>query len=296
MQKAFCRAVKAMALLLILLCLAPVSVLAAAQDPPVRIAITPCSDIIKTFKIFQPLSLYLQRQIDRPVLLVIPKDFYQFESIVKKGEVEFAYQAPHTYVRLAHLYDARTLLKALTPEGDIMHRGVVIVRKDSPIKTIADLKGKVVMFGSELSTAKCMATKELLRRSSLDIDTDLKRYIHNGSCESIALNVFLKSVDAGAICDYSFEEINAPEDVAEAGIPAGQMRIIAETMEIPTWVFSALKKTDSQVVVKVFKALQDMDRENREHEEILESAEIGGFVPALDSDYDQIRELAKGYQ
>lgn len=267
-----------------------------AEEETVSIAITPCTDIVKTFKNFQPLVIYLQSRINRPIQLVIPKDFYEFESFVKNGKVDFAYQAPHTYVRLAHLYNQESLLKALTPEGESKHRGVVIVRKDSPVKTLADLKGKVVMFGSELSTAKCLAPKQLLRENGFEIDRDLKRYIHNGSCESIGLNVFLKSVDAGVICDYSFEEINEPEDSEKGDIPAGQMRIVAETMEIPTWVFSSLKKTDSEMATRVFHALRALDRENEQYEALLEAAEIGGFVPSNDSEYNQIRQLTKGFQ
>jgi len=264
----------------------------AGEEKAIRIAITPCTDIMKTFKIFQPLARYLQDKINRPVQLIIPKSFHEFETFVKSNKVDFAYQAPHTYVRLANFYNKEALLKSLTPEGETKHRGVMIVRKDSPIKTLTDLKGKVVLFGSELSTAKSIATKILLKENGVDIDRDLKNYTHDGSCESIALNVYLKSVDAGAICDYSFEEINEAEDQAVAGIPADQFRILSETMEVPTWVFSALKRMDSAVVTKVLNALQELDREKEQFEHILEEAEIGGFVPAKDSDYKTIRELA----
>ena len=268
----------------------------AAEQEAIRIGITPCTDILKTFKIFQPLSLYLQDKLNRPVQLIIPKDFYEFETLAKNNKIDFAYQAPHTYIRLAKLYNKNNLLKSLTPKGDTTHHGVVIVRKDSAIKTLADLKGKVIMFGSKLSTAKSMATKELLKNNNIDINKDLKNYIYGGSCESIALNIFLKSVDAGAICDYSFEEINDPEDTTEAEIPANQMRIIAETIEIPTWIFTALQKTDSQVVTEVFNALGELNGENEQQEHILEAAEIGGFVPANDSDYEQIRQMAETFQ
>lgn len=268
----------------------------AANQQPLRIAITPCTDIIKTFKIFQPLVHYLEGRLHRPFQLVIPKDFYEFEELVRSTQVDFAYQAPHTYVRLAELYQNKPLLKALTPEGESRHRGVILVRKESPIKSLADLKGKVVMFGSELSTAKCLATKILLREHQIDIDRDLQRYIHNGSCESIALNVYLGAVDAGAVCDYSFEDINDPEEPTESDIPAQQFRIIAETVAIPTWVFTALHTTDRDLTARVFAALRQLDRHNQQHRHILEAAEIGGFTPATDTDFDQIRELAKGMQ
>ncbi len=271
------------------------SVYAHGQDA-VRIAITPCTDIIKTFKVFQPLALYLEGKLGRPVELVIPQDFYAFESVIKKNKVDFAYQAPHTYVRLVSYYNPDSLLKALTPEGEETHRGLIITRKDSSIRSLEDLKGKMFIFGSELSTAKSVAVKDLLKKNEIDVDTDLQRHIHDGSCESIALNVYLKAVDAGAVCDYSFEDINTPEDVKNADIPPNQLRILAETEAVPTWVFSALKQTEAELVAQVHQALRELDLENEGARRILEMVEVGGFVPAQDRDYEQIRAMKKGLQ
>lgn len=170
---------------------------------------------------------------------------------------------------------------------------MLIVRQDSPVKSIEDLKGRVVMFGSELSTAKFLATKALLEKNHISPDKDLDHYVHSGSCESIALNIYLKSADAGAVCDYSFEEINSPEGEEETGIPTGQLRVLAETMQVPTWVFSAGHQTDPKLVKEVFDALLQLDRHREEDEEVLEPAEIGGFVPATDNDFAMVRALAK---
>ncbi|MGV1100117.1 phosphate/phosphite/phosphonate ABC transporter substrate-binding protein [Thiovibrio sp. JS02] len=263
----------------------------AAKPEPVRIAITPCTDIMKSFKVYQPLAAYLERQIQQPVVLVIPQHFAEFERSVRAKSVEFTFQAPHTYVRLAHLYRRETLLKALTPEGKTRHRGVIIVRRDSPIKRIEDLKGKHVIFGAENDMAKSLSAKRLLGAKGIDPEKDLRGYKHNGSCESIALNVFLKETDAGAVCDYSFADLDEPEDIAESEIPPHQLRVLGETEEIPTWVFAALAKVDDGLVAKIITALTALTPENREYGEVLESAEVGGFIPAKDSDFDEVRKI-----
>lgn len=276
--------------ILLLLCLARTG--GAADKPqPVKIAITPCTEVIKTFKEYQPLAAYLEQQIRQPVTLVIPKDFSEFESFIKKGSISFAFQAPHTYVRLAYLYNKETLLTALTPEGTTRHRGAIIVRKDSPMQRIEDLKGKYVLFGAENDMAKSLSAKRLLTAKGINPEKDLRGYKHNGSCESIALNVFLKTVDAGAICDYSFKNINEPKEDAENDIPPDQLRILGQTEEIPTWVFAAHTGVDAALVSRINTALTALNLKNKEHAEILESAELGGFVKAKDSDYDEVRKI-----
>lgn len=277
-------------MLLFLFCLAQTGH-AAGKPQPVRIAITPCTDIMKAFAEYQPLAAYLEGQIGQPVVLVIPKDFPEFERFVKEGTMEFAFQAPHTYVRLAHLYNREMLLKALTPEGATRHRGVIIVRQDSPMQGIEDLKGKYVIFGAENDMAKSLSAKRLLMARGVDPEKDLRGYKYGGSCESIALNVFLKTADAGAICDYSFKNINEPGDVGKSEIPPRQLRILGQTEEIPTWVFTARIGVDVGLITRISEALTNLTLKSDEHEEILESAEVGGFVKAKDSDYDEVRKI-----
>ncbi|MDG4475549.1 phosphate/phosphite/phosphonate ABC transporter substrate-binding protein [Thiovibrio frasassiensis] len=264
---------------------------AADKPRPIQIAITPCTDILKTFKEYQPLAAYLQRQLRQPVKLIIPKDFPEFERLITAGGAEFAFQAPHTYVRLSHLYNRKMLLKALTPEGESRHRGVIIVRKDSPLQRIEDLKGKYVIFGAENDMAKNLSAKRLLTAKGINPDTNLRGYKHDGSCESIALNVFLKTADAGAICDYSFKNINASKEGTETELPPNQLRILGETEEIPTWVFAARAEVDPKLIARLNEALTALTLKNNNHEEILESAEIGGFVKAQDQDFAEIRKI-----
>ncbi|MDH5299425.1 MAG: phosphate/phosphite/phosphonate ABC transporter substrate-binding protein, partial [Desulfobulbaceae bacterium] len=128
---------------------------AAATGPePLRIAILPCSEVTQTFNKFQPLAAYLAKALSRPVVILVPRSFGEFERAVQKGETEFAFQSPHTYLRLADHYDRQNLLKALTPRGTTSHHGVVVTRRDSGINRVADLRGKKLIFGHPFSTDK----------------------------------------------------------------------------------------------------------------------------------------------
>ena len=253
------------------------------------IAVLPCSDVEMTFKKFHRLITYLEQQTGFDMEIMVPRDYAEFEWAIKNGDIDFALQDPHTYVRLAKLYKRGALIRSLTREGESSQRGAIIVRIDSGIKTVKDLRGKTIMFGPKLSVTKWLAAKEVFKDNGIDIDKDLRAYHNGGCCEDIAFNVYLKAVDAGVVCDHFFEEHS--EDRNELGMDPKQLIVIGRTKSVPTRVFVARKELSNGIVTKVNQALLRLDRKNPEHVKILYPAELGGFQNVGDKDYDRIRTL-----
>ena len=255
----------------------------------IRIAILPCTDIVKIFARAQPLRAYLEQQTHRQIEIVVPNSLQEFKRTIQLGEADFAFQAPHAYLMLASLYDAGNLIKALTPEGASMHRGVIVTRRDSNIKKIEDLRGKRVLFGHRFSTAKWLAPKSLLESKGINLQKELKSYSHGDSCESIALSVYLGQSDAGAMCDYSFADLTENNTPTTDEVPPDALVAIGTTWEIPTWVFAARQGFDRETVTHITNALLKLDRRRPEYREILQGLELGGFVRANDHDFDALR-------
>lgn len=278
----------------IILCALIISLLVGVPDSDeakkhITIAILPCYDIVMTFKKFHPLITYLEQQTGLDIKIVIETDLSEFELAVRSGDIDFALQDPHTYIRLADLYDKDALIKTLTPGGATSHRGVVIVRKDSGLEKVGDLRAKTVMFGPKQSVTKWIAAKMLFEESGIDIDEDLRAYRNGGCCDDIAFDVYLKAVDAGVVCDHFFDEHSDSQE--ELGIDMNQIIVIGESHLVPTRVFAARKTIDSEIVNKIVHVLLSMDSTNPVHKDILISAELGGFRIARDEDYDDIRSL-----
>ncbi len=262
---------------------------AESAEKHITIAILPCSDVVMTFKKFHPLITYLKQQTGFDIELVVPRDYAEFEWSIKNGDIDFAFQDPHTYVRLARLYKKDALIRALTREGETSQYGLIIARKGSGINRVGDLRGKTVMFGPRLSVTKWIAATEVFKENGINIDKDLKAYHNGGCCEDIAFNVYLKAVDAGVVCDHFLEEHS--ENRNELGIDAKQIIVIGRTKSVPTRVFAARKEVNNSVVTRVNQALLSLDKKNPEHAKILYPAELGGFQKSKDEDYDRIKIL-----
>lgn len=255
----------------------------------ITIAILPCKDIVMTFKKFHPLVTYLKQETGLDIRLVVPKDSVEFERDLKNGDIDFAFQDPYTYVRLADLYNKADLLGALTLEGTRVQSGVVIVRKDSGTNKLEDLRGKTVMFGPKLSATTWVVAKLLFEQRGIDIDKDLKAYSNGTCCEDIAFNVYLKKVDAGVVCDHFLEEHS--EKQQELGIDANEIVIIDRTRLIPTNVFAASRAVSKDIINTINQALLRLDKEKNAHTKLLYPAELGGFEKSRDKDYDDMRML-----
>jgi phosphonate transport system substrate-binding protein len=271
-----------------------ISVLVGSPDSneakePITIAILPCFDIVMTYKKFHPLITYLEKQTGYDIKMVVQTDISEFELAVRNGDIDFALQDKHTYVNLASLYNKDALLRTLTPGGATTRRGVIIVRRDSGINEVVDLRGKTVMFGPKQSIAKWIAAKILLEKNGINIDEDLRAYRNGRCCEDIAFNVYLEAVDAGAVCRHFIEDYSDKQE--GLGIDINEIVVIGRTDLVPTRIFAARKTLSNDIVAKFIHALLAIDKADPIQSDMMISAELGGFEKVKDEDYDEIREL-----
>jgi phosphonate transport system substrate-binding protein len=239
------------------------------------------------FKRFGPLVTYLEQETGFDIRLVVQTDPVQAEMALKNGDTDFAFQNARTYVRLAGLYDSGALLRVLTRKGTTTQSGVVIVKKGSGINKVADLRGKIVLFGPRHSTTRWVAAKLLFEESGLNIDKDLMAYSHGQSCECMAFSVQFRGVDAAVVCDHFLEE--HCEEYHQLSVDPEQLVVIGRTKLVPTRVFAPHRNIDRNIVNKINQALLRLDKKIPVHDEILRDSELGGFQKVKDEDYNDTR-------
>jgi phosphonate transport system substrate-binding protein len=260
----------------------------AAAPPGLRLALLPCSNIETTFKKFHPLLSYLKEQTGLVVTIVVPADLAEFESLTKNGNIDFALQDPHTYLQLSRYFDASSLIQAVALNGTMEQSGVVVVRRDSGIAALPELRGRTVMFGPRTSTPKWVAGRMLFESKGVSVDRDLQT-LNGGCCEDIAFAVVVKSVDAGVICDHFLSQHAVRQK--ELGVQPESLQILGRTPAFPTRIFAARRAVPPASVRAVTEALLRLDTKIAEHAAVLMSAELGGFKRTTESAY--LAEVAR---
>ena len=74
-------------------------------------------------------------------------------------------------------------------------------------------------------------------------------------------------------------------------IPPGSLKIIAQKMPVPTWIFSALNHVDQETIASVKKALISLTGSRRDQKILLHSIDSGGFVQTDAKDLLLLRKL-----
>ncbi len=260
---------------------------AGEERKRITLAVLPCSDEVRTMTKFSPLMKFLGAETGFEFKMIVSTSAAEFDNSVKNGDFDFVLQDPTTYVTYARFLQPDSLLSALNGNGDALQQGVIIARKSRGIVRLEDLRGKDVMFGNELSTAKWVAARDLLQEHGIDIDKDLRSHTVGGCCEDIAFNVYLGAVDAGVVCAHFMS--GHSDKQKELGVETETLVTVGLTRLVPERVFAAHRKTGRAVVDKVVQALLKLDRSNPELGEILSRAELGGFRRATDQEYDVMR-------
>ncbi|MBN2808996.1 MAG: phosphate/phosphite/phosphonate ABC transporter substrate-binding protein [Deltaproteobacteria bacterium] len=148
----------------------------------------------RLYEIFSPITDFLSQQIPDAVFRVeASRSYAAYDKKLCAGHFHFALPNPYqTLISLKHGY---TVFGKMADDENF--RGIILVRKDSRIGQVSDLKGKAVSFPAATALAATMMPQYYLQSHGLAVMHDIEiRYV--GSQESSIMNVYLGNTAAGA--------------------------------------------------------------------------------------------------
>jgi phosphonate transport system substrate-binding protein len=120
------------------------------------------------------------------------RNYEEFEKKLYSGHFDFA--MPNAYQTVRSLkYGYRVFGKI---GDDDKLRGIILVRKDSGIRKVTDLKGKKVCYPALTAMAATIMPQYYLHTHGIDVNRDIEN-IYVGSQESSIMNVLRGHVAAG---------------------------------------------------------------------------------------------------
>jgi len=282
-------------ILLGLFCLA---LTACRQEPSgevLRIGYMNCNSEEETRERFTPLTRYLEQQLGVR-LEAVPVDTQDFEERFAAGEFDITHTNSLLYLILHE--DHELELVATEKRGNFGPRtaGTIIARKDSGIESLADLKGKRMIFGPQLAPSGFLAQYSLLLENGVDPEKDLAYYAFpSGSFkhEKVVYGAYFGAFDAAAAPALDLELMT------RAGkIVADDFRVLGQSRIFPYCTFGAHKRLSPELREKLRKVLVELDAQatvqvGNEQLGVLKSAWVDGFEVLADADYDILREMAR---
>jgi len=231
---------------------------------------------------------YLMKETGLKIRQVFPDTFDEFMRMVGQGKIDISFSNPFVYVNISRNYGAQAFAQIVEVYGRKNFRGQIICRADTKeIKTLEDCKGKrwiaVDPFsaGGYLYPLKHFHDQGITRRDFSEIAFSSGP---GGKQEKVVLAVYSGKYDIGSIREGTLNVVADKIDVS-------QIRVIAYSDWYPGWVYAFRKDFDLHSVAKLQDAMFGLRHENPEHRKILDSADIIGFVPSSDSEFDTVRDI-----
>ncbi|WP_277058525.1 phosphate/phosphite/phosphonate ABC transporter substrate-binding protein [Trichlorobacter lovleyi] len=272
----------AVALCTFLLCIPPAA--EAAGKPLIRFGVIPRYNPLVMYKRYQPIMDYLTAETPYRFELKISKDYPEAVRFLQQGVTQISSLGDVTFAEANLRYQAMPILKPLNKEGVPFYRSAIIVRNDSALRSITELKGKTMAFGSPHSTSGNLIPRYLLWDNKVRMQ-DLKSFTNLQHHDAVAKAILKGQFDAGAVKDV----------VAEKYKPHG-LRILAWSKPIPAVPLVVRRDTPPEVVEAITRALLKLDRTTPRHKAIMKNWDDefnNGFATARQQDYADIFRMIR---
>lgn len=261
--------------------------------PTYKIGFMICNSEQETLDRFQPFTAYLSKKLGVNFEMSAI-DTINFTKEI--GGLDFTHTNSLLYIILHRFHGVDIL--AAEKKGSLGHlsQGVIISRKESGIKSIADLKGKTMIFGPTLAPTGFMSQVDIQQQNGLDPDEDLAFYtIPKGSFkhEKVVYGVLFERYDAGALPIDDIETMDAAGRVDQ-----DEFTIVARAEPIPYCNFGVTQRIDDELAKRFKDAVLSLTEEdtveyNGEVVKVLDRALAQGYIDIEDKDFDIVRDIAR---
>ncbi len=271
------RAVNRMAVMLcslLVLSVLAIAVPAAAEEPPaLEFGIVPQQSATRLARLWVPVLEYLGERSGLRLRFKTAPNIPKFEERVAAGEYHFAYMNPYHYT----VFHEKPGYVAFAYAADKRLKGIVVVRKDSGIRSLEELKGATMAFPAPAAFAASVLPRAHLRNVGIDVTP---KYVssHDSVYRSVAKGLY--PAGGGVVRTFSNME------------PAirDQLRVLWTTDGFTPHAFAARPDVPVGAVDRLQRAMVAM-RGDEAGRKLLASLKIDGLQAAHDSAWDDVRAL-----
>jgi len=236
---------------------------------------------------FTPIANYLSRQLGMKVEFTPVSDYpAAVEALVNK-RVDLVWFGGFTHVQ-AQLRSGGKIVPIAQREEDTKFQSVFIAKTDSGIKTLADLKGKQISFGSQSSTSGHLMPRHFLLQAQINPEKDFRRIAYSGAHDATIASVVSGRVDAAALDITVWRKF-----VTENRVDTKAVDVFYTTPTFFNYNWSMHVDSPAELRERVRKALLDLDPATPEGKEILQLNRATRYIPTSPENYKGLESAGR---
>lgn len=171
---------------------------------PLRVAVAAMISPKETFVYYRELIDYIGTQLNRETLLIQRKTYGEVNDLLSRNGIDLAFICSGPYVMGS---DTAGFSAIATPviHGKPMYQSYLIVHKDSPFRTIEDLKGKTFAFTDPDSNTGSLVPRYWLKQLHTRPEDFFRSITYTYSHDNAIMAVAKQLVDAAAVDGHYWE-------------------------------------------------------------------------------------------
>ncbi|WP_242882307.1 phosphate/phosphite/phosphonate ABC transporter substrate-binding protein [Actinomadura litoris] len=253
----------------------------------VRFGVEPFEDAAKLTPAYKTLGKALETKLGCPVEVQIVQGYSAEVLALQNGKLEIAQFGPLGFVFASQRTGAQAVASFGNPDRTVSsYKAGIWVKKDSPIKTVADLRGRTLALSDAGSTSGDALPRFAIKKAGLS-ESDVKRQYAGGHPQALLALTYGK-VDAA--------EINTQQQATsteEKQFDASRYRQIWASDPIPNDPIAVRKDLDPAFRAKLVSALTSLTPQDVAKVGSYLDVEPGPLVPVARQTYQPLFDLAK---
>lgn len=251
---------------------------------PLMAAVAAMISPLENFSYYNKIFNYISAQTGRKILFKQRKTYQEVNDLLRFQELDFAFICSGAYIEARRDFKAE-ILAVPQIKGKVNYFAYIIVRKDSGIENVAELKDRSFAFTDPLSNTGCLYPQYLVKKMDHSADMFFSNIVYTHAHDYSIQAVENKMADGASVDSLIFDYIKEthPERTAK-------LKIIKTSQPFGMPPVVIHPKIEPQLKREIRTALLNMSEEP-EGREILSHLAIDRFVVCDDKEYDSIREM-----
>ena len=258
-----------------------------AQPAVLRVSAIPDEAPTELQRKFKPLGDYLKKETGADVQFTPVTDYAAVVEGLANNKIDLAWLGGFTFVQ-AKLRTNGGAVPIVQRAEDEKFTSKFIVPAASPVRTLAELKGKSFAFGSPSSTSGHLMPRFFLQKEGIDADKDFKTVAFSGAHDATVAFVASGRADAGVLNASVWDKL-----METANPNAAKVRVLATTPPYYDYNWTVRPGLDAALTRRLTDAFLKLNPANPEHKEILGLQRASKFIATKASNYDGIEAAAR---
>lgn len=260
------------------------------QYPEITLGVITAENEADRLARYKPVRAYLEETLGVKINWRTAMDYAGIIEGVKAKKIELARFGPASYAKcwIVTRGGVEPLVGDVDQHDAFGYHSVIIVKTDSPYRSLDDLKGKKFAFADPNSTSGHQAPRYFLMEQGYDADSFFAATAFSGSHENSVMALLNGSFDAVATWWRNDEYSNPKRMEMKGMIEPGQWRIIWKSPKLPSSPWAVPTHLPERMRHDVAEALFNMPTADPKAWKALTMGKMKAFRRVSHEDYQPI--------